>query len=80
MFYPKDQIPAGITTDGAIWRIKVKNKPLDSSSLLMMGGGAIVGKVPEGLPTISIPADVKRAEVPIDPALAIMARFQELSE
>jgi alpha-galactosidase len=31
-------------------------------------------------PTISIPKDVKRAEVPIDPALAIMARFGELAE
>ena len=31
-------------------------------------------------PTISIPADVVRADVPIDPALAIMARFGELAE
>ena len=30
-------------------------------------------------PLISIPADVKRADVPVDPALAIMARFQELA-
>ena len=30
-------------------------------------------------PVISIPKDVRRAEVPVDPALAIMARFQELS-
>jgi len=31
-------------------------------------------------PTISIPKDVKRAKVPIDPALAILARFGELAE
>jgi len=54
-FYPKDNIPAGIETDGKTWRLKVKNKPLNSSKLLMMGGGAIVGEVPEGLPTIAIP-------------------------
>ena len=54
-FYPQDNLPAGITTDGNTWRLKVKNKPLDSTSLLMMGGGAIVGKVPEGLPTIAMP-------------------------
>jgi alpha-galactosidase len=30
-------------------------------------------------PVISIPADVQRANVPVDPALAIMARFQELA-
>jgi len=54
-FYPKDNLPAGITTDGKTWRIKVKNKPLDSTNLLMMGGGAIVGKIPEGLPQFTVP-------------------------
>jgi len=29
--------------------------------------------------TIEIPVDVERADVPIDPALAIMARFGELA-
>ena len=48
-FYQKDNIPAGITTDGGTWRLKVKNKPLDSGKLLLMGGGAIVGKIPDGL-------------------------------
>jgi len=37
------------------------------------------GKTIRPTPTISIPKDVKRANVPVDPALAIMARFQELS-
>ncbi len=31
-------------------------------------------------PTISIPEDVEKADVPIDPALAIFARFGELAE
>jgi alpha-galactosidase len=31
-------------------------------------------------PTIDIPKDIERADVPVDPALAIMARFQELSK
>jgi alpha-galactosidase len=38
------------------------------------------GKTIKPTPTISIPKDVKRAEVPLDPALAIMARFGELAE
>lgn len=38
------------------------------------------GKTLRPTPTISIPKDVKRAEVPIDPALAIFARFGELME
>lgn len=37
------------------------------------------GKPLKPTPFISIPKDVRRAEVPVDPALAIMARFQELS-
>ena len=36
------------------------------------------GKTIKQTPTIHIPKDVKRAEVPLDPALAIMARFCEL--
>lgn len=36
------------------------------------------GKTIKQVPTISIPRDVKRADVPVDPALAIMARFGEL--
>lgn len=37
-------------------------------------------KIIRPTPTISIPKDVKRAKVPIDPALAILARFGELAE
>jgi alpha-galactosidase len=38
------------------------------------------GKSIQSVPTISIPKDVKRAEVPVDPALAIAQRFGELTE
>jgi len=59
-FYPQSEIPAGMETDGRTWRIKVGNKPLDSTNLKMMGGGAVVGSVPSGIPTLSIPAiDIK---------------------
>jgi alpha-galactosidase len=37
------------------------------------------GKTIRPTPTISIPQDVTRAEVPVDPALAILARFGELA-
>lgn len=37
------------------------------------------GKTVKPTPTISIPKDVKRAHVPVDPALAIAARFGELA-
>ena len=38
------------------------------------------GKKVRKTPVISIPCDVKRVEVPMDPALAITARFKELAE
>jgi alpha-galactosidase len=38
------------------------------------------GKTIRPTPTIVIPKDVKRANVPVDPALAIMARFGELGK
>jgi alpha-galactosidase len=37
------------------------------------------GKSIRPTPTISIPSNVQPAHVPVDPALAIIARFQELS-
>jgi len=55
MFFSKGDIPPGEQGDGRTWRIKVGNKPLDEENLLMMGGGAVVGLIPEGLPAISIP-------------------------
>jgi alpha-galactosidase len=38
------------------------------------------GRRPRPTPTIVIPPDVKRAEVPIDPALAVFSRFEELAK
>ena len=38
------------------------------------------GKKLRAAPTISIPADVQRVDVPVDPALAIANRFQVLAE
>ncbi len=57
-FYPKGDIPAGITTDGGTWRLKVGNTQLNTTSLKMMGGGAIVGEIPKGL-SFAIPGTVK---------------------
>ncbi len=54
-FFPKDQTPAGMKTDGRTWRIKVGNEPLDAHHLTMMGGGAVVGKIPQGLPALTVP-------------------------
>ncbi len=55
-FYEKGSVPAGVETDGNTWRLSVGNKELDVKRLKIVGGGAIVGKIPEGLPTFVIPA------------------------
>ncbi|MEN8140911.1 MAG: SulP family inorganic anion transporter [Thermodesulfobacteriota bacterium] len=79
-FYAKENIPAGLATDGGTWRMKVKNKPLDASSLTMMGGGAIVGKIPKGLsfnmPGTSIDPETK--EKTGAPSLLSMKTFLKL--
>ncbi len=54
-FYNKQDLPSAVTTDGGIWRITVGNRTLDTTKVKLSGGGAIVGKIPEGLPTFTIP-------------------------
>lgn len=54
-FYPQDRLPAGAEGDGRTWRLKLGNTLLDTASLKMMGGGAVVGTIPSGLPKISAP-------------------------
>ncbi len=54
-FYLQNEVRPGIRPDGRTWRIKVGNKPLKENKLLMMGGGAVVGEIPSGLPSLSVP-------------------------
>ena len=54
-FYLKDALPQRVEGDGRTWRMKVGNKPLKTDQLLMIGGGVVVGEIPSGLPTLSMP-------------------------
>ena len=54
-FYPEGSLPAGARDDGRIWRIKVGNRPISQNKLILMGGGAVVGEIPRGLPSFSVP-------------------------
>ena len=53
-FVPKGNTAAG-DGDGRTWRIRVGNNPIDTASLTMTGGGAVVGTIPKGLPSFTIP-------------------------
>ncbi|MFH1050616.1 MAG: SulP family inorganic anion transporter [bacterium] len=45
-----------IETDNLIWRLKIGNKYLKPDSLIIMGGGEVVGNIPAGLPAFQIPS------------------------
>jgi sulfate permease, SulP family len=55
IFYLTQELPPGVQTDGRTWRIRVGNKPIKEDRIPMMGGGAVVGEVPQGLPSFSMP-------------------------
>jgi len=55
-FYTQGTVPAGMVADGRTWRLKVGNTKIDTTNMKMMGGGAVVGTVPSGIPSISAPA------------------------
>ena len=54
-FYLKDEMPQNVNPDGRIWQMKVGNKPIKEDSILMIGGGDVIGVVPKGLPSFTIP-------------------------
>jgi sulfate permease, SulP family len=51
LFYRKGSAPADVETDGRTWRIAKVN----DGAVLMMGGGAVVGAIPAGLPSFKLP-------------------------
>jgi len=54
-FYPIGEIPATVEGDGRFWRIQVGNGTLKTHRLQMTGGGKVVGRIPRGLPSFSLP-------------------------
>ena len=49
VYYTDAMLPKDFETDGRKWRLKIGNKLLNLEKLTMVGEGAIVGKIPEGL-------------------------------
>jgi MFS superfamily sulfate permease-like transporter len=54
-FYLKGTLPSAVKGDGRLWRLKVENNSSDNSTVVMTGGGEVVGAIPKGLPKISMP-------------------------
>ncbi len=49
--YLEGEVPTGVTTDDVRWRI---NKA-KGDDLKLVGGGEVVGRIPEGLPSLTMP-------------------------
>ena len=55
LYYPADQLPPDAKTDGRTWRIRVGNKTIKPDKLPLNGGGEVIGVVPKGLPSLTVP-------------------------
>jgi SulP family sulfate permease len=55
LFSPAGEVPPDTADDGYIWRIQVGNNPVKTDGLRLTGGGDVVGTVPKGLPSFSLP-------------------------
>lgn len=55
-FFLDGQQPERVATDGRKWRLKIgENNAVSESRVLMIGGGAVVATIPQGLPNVSLP-------------------------
>ncbi len=54
-FHLADAVPSGVTVQHGTWRLKVGNGPLVPAAIKLQGGGAVVGKVPQGVPRLRLP-------------------------
>jgi MFS superfamily sulfate permease-like transporter len=72
-FRSKDSTPEGSTDDGGTWRIVVGNKELDPNALKMTGGGAVVGNIPRGLPSFTLPEAKTSAVIRLFPMAMIIS-------
>ena len=51
LFFREDLVPEAVITDGRTWRIS----KVAGGEVTMMGGGAVVGAIPAGLPSFQLP-------------------------
>jgi MFS superfamily sulfate permease-like transporter len=55
LFYVKGDVPSATKIYGNKWRIRVGNQKINDNAISLVGGGAVVGAIPAGLPTFKIP-------------------------
>jgi len=72
-FYLADEVPVGAKTDGRDWRLKVGNRPLKTDRILLSGGGEVIGVIPPGLPSFTMPKIDFNAVLHLLPFAAIIS-------
>lgn len=72
-FYVRGARPSDMEADGRTWRLKVGNSFLAEDNLKMTGGGAVVGKIPSGLPSLTLPTINLKILLQILPFAAIIS-------
>ncbi len=72
-FFTADRVPPGVPTDGRTWRLAVGNGRLDPDRLTFVGGGAVVGSIPRGLPALRAPRVDPAVAVPLLPMVVIIS-------
>ncbi len=80
--YPRGAVPVEMKTDGRTWRIRVRNTKLDEAAVPMMGGGSVVGRIPDGLPPFRIPSldlSVSLRLLPIAAIISLLGFMEAIS-
>ncbi len=54
-FYRRGEPLADTQSDGRLWHLGVGNNVLNPNKLRMIGGGEVVGSIPKGLPSFTVP-------------------------
>ena len=72
-FYAKGQLPPETQGDGRAWRIRIGLQPLNLDAVPFKSGGNVVGAIPGGLPTLTLPEFDAGAAFKLFPATVIIA-------
>ena len=67
--YPSDAVPAGASDDGKTWRFA----KLADEQIIFAAGGAVVGNIPQGLPSFEVPVLRWDLMLALLPAALVMA-------
>lgn len=68
-YYPEESIPQSLAGDGERWRFD----GVEGNQVVLSSGGAVVGKIPEGLPEFNVPTLKWDLILTLLPAALVMA-------